>query len=400
MFGSLRKKLKESVQKLTKKVEKPVEEAPKIEKPKPVPEVKEIPQKEAPKEVKPPEPVKKEPPHEKKPEKTIPEAPTPPEPVKEKSREPIPEAPPPPEPKPEPIPEEMPEKKGAFTRFREAVTTRPLSEKDIDDFFSDLELELMQSNVAVEVVDFLKQSLKEKLAGKQIKRGETEKFIQTALEESLLAAVDHGSIDLEKLVKEKKPLRCVILGFNGSGKTTTIAKLAKFMKDRGYKPVLAAGDTFRAASIEQLEVHANKLDVKIIKQQYGSDAAAVVFDAIKHAETSGADIVLADTAGRMHTDKNLMDELKKVIRVNNPDFKILVLDSLTGNDAIEQAKNFNAAVGVDAVVMTKVDVNEKGGSILSVCYAIKKPILFLGMGQDYNDLKLFNPQEFVKSLLE
>lgn len=295
---------------------------------------------------------------------------------------------------------EKPSEKTTLTKIKEKITVRELSEKDIDDFFSELEIGLMQSNVAVEVVDFLKKSLKEKLAGRHIKRGETQKFIQRAFEESLLITVEQGTVDIEKLVKEKRPLKCVVLGFNGSGKTTTIAKIADFMKQKGYKPVLAAGDTFRAASIEQLEEHANRIGVKIIKHQYGADSAAVVFDAIKHAEANNCDIVLADTAGRTHTNKNLMDELKKVIRINDPDLNILVLDSLTGNDAVEQAKNFDKAVGVDAVVMTKVDVNEKGGSILSVCYAIKKPILFLGTGQGYNDLKGFNPREFVNNLLE
>ena len=385
MFGILRKKLKESMEKLVKRAETPVEKPP--EKP-------------------PSEPQPKK----EKPIKPIPVAPKPPkiqEPkpveVREELGQKAEEKPEEPQkiPEPEPKPEKgETEHKGVFKRLRERVTTRQLTEGDIDEFFTGLEMELMQSNVAVEVVDFLKISLKEKLSGKQIKRGEVEKFIQTAFEESLLAAVDQGTVDIEKLIREKRPLICVILGFNGSGKTTTIAKIADFLKKKNYKPVLAAGDTFRAASIEQLEVHANKLGLKLIKQQYGSDSAAVIFDAIKHADTSGSDIVLADTAGRMHTDKNLMDELKKVVRVNSPDLKILVIDSLTGNDAIEQAKNFNDAVGVDAVVMTKVDVNEKGGSILSVCYAIKKPILFLGTGQDYKDLKLFNPREFVRELLE
>ena len=385
MFGILRKKLKESMEKLVKRAETPVEKPPEKPPSEPQPKkekpIKPIPVAPKPPKIQEPKPVEvREEPGQKAEEK-------PEEPQK------IPE----PEPKPE---KGETEHKGVFKRLRERVTTRQLTEGDIDEFFTGLEMELMQSNVAVEVVDFLKISLKEKLSGKQIKRGEVEKFIQTAFEESLLAAVDQGTVDIEKLIREKRPLICVILGFNGSGKTTTIAKIADFLKKKNYKPVLAAGDTFRAASIEQLEVHANKLGLKLIKQQYGSDSAAVIFDAIKHADTSGSDIVLADTAGRMHTDKNLMDELKKVVRVNSPDLKILVIDSLTGNDAIEQAKNFNDAVGVDAVVMTKVDVNEKGGSILSVCYAIKKPILFLGTGQDYKDLKLFNPREFVRELLE
>ena len=192
----------------------------------------------------------------------------------------------------------------------------------------------------------------------------------------------------------------VFLGFNGAGKTTSIAKTASFLKKNNLTPVLAAADTFRAASIEQLEVHGEKLGVKIIKHNYGSDAAAVIFDACKYAEKNSIDVVLADTAGRTHTDKNLMDELKKVIRVNSPDLRVLVVDSLTGNDAVEQARKFNDAVGVDCVVMTKTDVNPRGGSILSVAHTIGKPILFLGTGQEYDKIEMFDPEKFVKELME
>ncbi len=287
--------------------------------------------------------------------------------------------------------------------FLERITRRELSKNDIDKFFEENESDFMQANIAVEVVDFLRQSLKEKLAGRPVKRMHASEFISQAFGEAIKEAVDQGKIDLRNLAsdvgKKGKPLCMVFLGFNGSGKTTTIAKVAKYLLDAGHKPVLAAGDTFRAASIEQLEFHGEKLGIKTVKHSYGSDSAAVVFDAIKYAEANGCNIVLADTAGRMHTDRNLMDELKKVIRVNSPDLKVLVVDSLTGNDAVEQARQFNDAVGVDAVVMSKIDVNEKGGSILSVCYTIKKPILFLGTGQGYGDIEPFNPDKFVKDLL-
>lgn len=295
----------------------------------------------------------------------------------------------------------IPEKEEPKIRLglRERIARRTLSEKDIENFFSDLETELLQSNIALEVIDFLKDELKQSLSGKPIKRGKAGVFINQAFREALLKVVDQGMIDLGKLLKENKPLSMVFLGFNGSGKTTSMAKLAHYFLKKGKKPVLAAGDTFRAASIEQLEHHGNKLGVRVIKHQYGSDSAAVVFDAIKHASSNNLDVVLADTAGRTHTNRNLMDELKKVIRVNNPTLKVLVVDSLTGNDAVGQARDFNEAVGVDAVVMTKTDVNEKGGSILSVCYAIKKPILFLGTGQKYGDMEIFNPEKFVNDLL-
>jgi fused signal recognition particle receptor len=299
---------------------------------------------------------------------------------------------------------EEPQRKGFFARLRGAVTERTLTAADIDGFFADSETELLQNNVAVEVADFLRRELKEKLVGKPLKRSQAESAITQAFEESIFDAVNQGELDIEERMKEAKksgkPLLVAVLGFNGSGKTTSIAKIAHYLKARGHGVVLAAGDTFRAASIEQLETHAKKVGVDIVKHKYGADAAAVIFDAVQHAKSRGLDIVLADTAGRTHTDKNLMEELKKVVRVNKPDLRLLVVDSLTGNDAVEQARQFDAAVGVDAVLMTKVDVNEKGGSILSVCYAIRKPILFIGVGQGYDDIRPFKPREFVKGLME
>ena len=288
--------------------------------------------------------------------------------------------------------------------IKEAVVEKTLTEKDIDSFFNETETDLLQANVALEAIDYMRGHLKRQLAERKIKRGGAEQFITKALEGSLLSLVNQGSISLEQTIsdakKQGRPACLVFLGVNGGGKTTSIGKCARYLMDRGYSVALAAGDTFRAASIEQLEHHGEKLGVKVVKHKYGSDSAAVIFDARKHAESRGIDVVLADTAGRMHTDKNLADELRKVIRVNQPDLKILVLDSLTGNDAVEQAKMFHEMAGVDAVIMAKTDVNEKGGSILSVSYAIKKPILFLGTGQGYKDLEPFDPARFVKGLME
>jgi fused signal recognition particle receptor len=147
-------------------------------------------------------------------------------------------------------------------------------------------------------------------------------------------------------------------------------------------------------------VHGDKLGIKVIKHEYGADSAAVIYDAIEHAKAKDVDFVLADTAGRSHSNKNLMDELKKVVRVNKPELKILVMDSLAGNDLVEQARNFDAAVGVDAMIFTKTDVNEKGGGMLSACLAVKKPILYIGTGQEYDDIELFDAKKFVKDLME
>jgi fused signal recognition particle receptor len=281
----------------------------------------------------------------------------------------------------------------------EMVLEKKMGEKDIDDFFSEIELDLMEANVALEVVDFLRERIKQHLVNKQFKRGRVKESLIEAFEAILMEIFDQGKVDLGDLVKKKKPVCIVFIGFNGSGKTTSIAKLARYLQNRKYKVVLAAGDTFRAASIEQLENHGKRLGVKVIKHEYGADSAAVIFDAVKHAESKGVDFVLADTAGRTHQDKNLMDEIKKVVRVNKPDLKVLVADSLTGNDVIEQAQQFDKAVGIDCMIFTKVDVNQKGGSLLSACYAIKKPILFIGTGQSYDSIEIFEPRKFVKDLM-
>ena len=414
MFDSLKKKLREGVAKLSGKAEAVEEERPL----KPVKK----PEKAGP--VKVPKPAKKpvrekpaarkhepsEAPREDVPEKPaeIPEG----KPLIEK-HEPVEE-----EPAPGKLPEKPvkgepahgeapPEKPGRFARLmgiREKVSTREISEGDIDAFFEESETEMLQSDVALEVMDSLREKLKEKLVRSKVKRSSASDMVSEAFEESLLEIVDQGSIDLEGMIRksrrEGKPLLMLFLGFNGSGKTTSIAKCASYLKKKGFRPVLAAGDTFRAASIEQLEVHGERLGVKVIKHQYGSDSAAVIFDSVKYAQKNRIDVVLADTAGRTHTDRNLMDELRKVVRVNKPDLKVLVVDSLTGNDAVEQARQFHEAVGVDCIVMTKTDVNPRGGSILSVVHTIRKPILFLGTGQEYGKVELFSPARFVKGLLE
>lgn len=294
--------------------------------------------------------------------------------------------------------------KGLVDRLIRGVTEKRLTEEDIENFFLEYEPELLQDNVAVEAADAMKSSLKHQLAGREISRLRVNELIYDAFYNAILETVDNGTIDLEEIVRKAKgegrPAVILFLGFNGSGKTTSIAKAANYLENKGHKVVLAAADTFRAAAIDQLEKHASNLKIRIIKTQYGHDPAAVVFDAVQFAKAKGHDIVLADTAGRTHINKNLIDELAKVIRVNKPDLKILVVDSLTGNDAVEQAKTFDKAIGIDGCILTKVDVNEKGGAILSVSYAVKKPILFLGTGQRYDDLQLFEPEKFVKGLLE
>jgi fused signal recognition particle receptor len=205
---------------------------------------------------------------------------------------------------------------------------------------------------------------------------------------------------LEKKHKAREPFVMAFVGINGTGKTTTIAKMAKMLTKKGYSVVLSCSDTYRAGSIEQLEEHGKRLGVRMIRHTYGADPAAVAYDAISHAKAHGVDVVLIDTAGRIQTDRNLMNELAKVKRVITPDLTVLVVDALTGNDAVMQAEEFNNSVGVDATILTKVDADVKGGSALSVTYVTKKPIIFIGMGQSYEDIEPFNPERFTQMILK
>jgi fused signal recognition particle receptor len=289
--------------------------------------------------------------------------------------------------------------KKAFEKVTKKVVEKEISDKDLEDILDDLGINLLEADVAFEVSEKIKEDLKKNLVGKQVKRGQVKNIIIDTFKTSLSEILNVGKIDLNNLVKSKKPLLMLFLGFNGSGKTTSLAKVASYLKKEGFSCVFAAGDSFRAASIEQLEEHGRRLGVDVIKHKYGADPAAVIFDAKEHAKSRGIDVVLADTAGRSHVNKNLMDELKKITRVDKPDLKIFVIDSLVGNDAVPQAKMFDEAVGIDAVMFTKVDVNEKGGSILSVSYILKKPILFIGVGQSYSSIKAFKPEEFIENII-
>jgi len=399
MFGFLKKKLSESVEKLSEKI-KGKEEVPQtlereMEKPETIFEEKKPEEKKLVERVE--RPVKIAEKKEEKPKAKPPERPKHEPKIERKAEEPeIHKV----EKIEKPVEKPVEKKAGLMDRLTGKVLERKISDNDIDSLFEEMELGLMEANMTIETIEFIKSEMKRLLVGKQLKRGEIEKDIRTTLEKILLEIFDQGEINLEKLAKTKKPICIVFLGFNGSGKTTSIAKLGQYLKQRKFQVVLAAGDTWRSAAIEQLEVHGQRLDIKVIKHEYGADSAAVVYDAIEHAKAKGIDFVLADTAGRSHANRNLMDELKKVVRVNKPDLKILVMDSLAGNDLVEQAKNFDEAVGIDCMIFTKVDVNEKGGGMLSACLAVKKPILYIGMGQEYKDIELFEANKFVKDLME
>jgi fused signal recognition particle receptor len=278
-----------------------------------------------------------------------------------------------------------------------------LDDKEFNKIFSGLEELLIESNVALEAIDFIRDELRTELVGSALKKGEVDERIKQALFSAIYKLLGEP-FDLIERIKEKvkekkeKPYVIVFFGINGSGKTTTIAKFAKFLQGKAFSTVLAASDTFRAASIEQLEKHASKLKVKVIKHNYGADPAAVAYDAIAHAKSKGIDVVLVDTAGRMHTQGNLMQEMQKIVRVAKPDLKIFVGEAIVGNDAVEQAKMFNAKIGIDAIILSKADIDEKAGATISVSYITSKPILFLGVGQEYGDLEPFDKQNVLKGL--
>ncbi|NQU98475.1 signal recognition particle-docking protein FtsY [Candidatus Woesearchaeota archaeon] len=302
------------------------------------------------------------------------------------------------EPEPEPEPKEEKEEKGFFKKITERVTKFNLSEEKFEELFWQLEVTLLENNVAVEVIEKIKGDLKEELTTGKISRKGVEEVITGTLKKSIEEVLDVQTFDLVKRVKKKKPYIIAFIGVNGSGKTTTMAKVAHMMIKNKLSVVFAASDTFRAAAIQQLEEHANKLGVKMIKHDYNADPAAVAFDAVEHAKAKGIDVVMIDTAGRLHSNANLMEELKKIVRVNNPDMKIFVGESITGNDCVEQARVYDAEVGIDAIILAKADVDEKGGAAISVSYITKKPIIYLGTGQTYDDLTKFEKKIVVKNL--
>jgi len=276
---------------------------------------------------------------------------------------------------------------------------RGIDERKLDGLLWDLEIGLLESDVAYSVIESIKKDIKEEIRDVSFARYKVSDFVETVLKNAISHVLKTNDFDFNEFIeKRKKPVVIMFIGVNGTGKTLSIAKVANQLKKQGKTCVMAAGDTFRAGAIEQLTIHANNLGVKIIKHGHGSDPAAVAFDAIEHAKAKHKDVVLLDTAGRMQTNYNLMDEMAKIKRVAKPDLIIFVGDALSGNDAVEQAKRFNEVVGIDGVILTKVDTDAKGGSSLSIAYTIGKPLLFIGVGQGYDDHIPFNPEWMVENI--
>ena len=296
--------------------------------------------------------------------------------------------------------DESPEGKGGLFSF---VREKTISEKHVEDTLWELEMGLLEGDVAMEVATEVVDSVKDDLVGRKIKRSsDITEYTYNALRNAVADIIDIPGKSMTEMIEEKKaqgePLVVMFVGINGTGKTTTIGKLANYYLKKGYTPVIAASDTFRAGAIEQVTHHADNVGVKIIKHQKGSDPAAVAYDAVEHAKAQGKELVLIDTAGRMQTNTNLMDEMKKIKRVSNPDLVIFVGDALTGNDATQQAVKFNEAIDIDGVILTKADADSKGGASLSIGYVIKKPIMFLGVGQGYDDIMEYDAEWMLNQL--
>lgn len=279
---------------------------------------------------------------------------------------------------------------------KSAVAEKELDEDTLDPLLEKMRMKLLQNNVSLEAAEKIEEDLREQLLGEQVQRNKVEDKINEALREALLDILD-DSFSLENQMNDTENPVVFFVGFNGSGKTTTTAKIANLLQNRGEEVVMGAGDTFRAASIEQLEEHGDKLDTKVISHEYESDPAAVAYDAVEHAEKAGK-TALVDTAGRSHADTNLMKELEKMVEVNNPDVTFLVVDALSGNDVNEQADAYEGMF--DAIIVTKMDVDENGGALLSIAQKTGKPVAFIGTGQQYEDLEEFNKDEFVDRILE
>ena len=291
----------------------------------------------------------------------------------------------------------------AFSSAAKSFSEKELKDKDIDEILLQLETSLLESDVALEVIDSIKSDLKEKLIGSKVNKNEIENFVKNSLIQSISSLFDAtGTIDIVQNIRAKKdsiePYIILFVGINGTGKTTTLAKIANMLQKSKLSVVVAAADTFRAGAIEQLKEHTNRLNLKLIAQNYGSDPAAVCRDAVLYAKSHKIDCVLIDTAGRMQTSKNLMDEISKINNVVKPDLKIFVGDSLTGNDTVNQAREFFNYVKFDGSILTKSDADARGGAALSIVKVTATPILYLGTGQEYDDLTKFDKDTFLEAV--
>jgi fused signal recognition particle receptor len=305
-----------------------------------------------------------------------------------------------------PLPEEQPssgskpsfvEKVKVLIRDRELI----VSEKDVADALDELEMTLLESDVALPATDAIIAHIRKGLVGKHRKIGESvDDLVVSALKTALLEVLGSGFDLIGYIHEHPKPVKILFTGVNGTGKTTTVAKIGAFLKKEGLSVVIGAGDTYRAGAIEQISVHAERIGIKVIQHQEGADPSAVLFDAVQYANSHKIDVVLADTAGRFHNKANLMSQLEKIKRVMKPDLVVYVDEAVAGNDAVTRAFEFDKTVGADAVVLTKADMDSRGGAAISIAHTIGKPLMFLGVGQAYDDIIPFEPAKVVDELLD
>jgi len=291
---------------------------------------------------------------------------------------------------------------GRLKRAAAFATGRVIIEEgDLEDQLWDLEMALLDSDVEMSVAEEMLESIRESLIGEMRAQVDTtEELVTEALRDALLDVIAVGQFDFERRVREAdKPVTIVFTGINGVGKTTTIAKLSQYFEERGLSTVMANGDTYRAGANEQISQHAEALDTEIITHEQGGDPAAVVYDAVEYADANGIDVVLGDTAGRLHTSEDLMEQLSKIDRVVEPDMTLFVDEAVAGQDAVERAREFDDAAAIDGAVLTKADADSSGGAAISVAYVTGKPVLFLGVGQGYDDIERSEPAALVDSLL-
>jgi fused signal recognition particle receptor len=276
-----------------------------------------------------------------------------------------------------------------------------LEEEDLEDPLWNLEMALLESDVEMGVAEAILDDLRSNLIGEtKSQMASTGDLVADALRDALLDVISVGQFDFEERIAEaEKPVTIVFTGVNGVGKTTTIAKMARYLEDRGYSSVLANGDTYRAGANEQIREHADALGKRLIAHEQGGDPAAVIYDGVEYAEANDVDVVLGDTAGRLHTSSDLMAQLEKIDRVVDPDLTLFVDEAVAGQDAVERAKQFDDAAAIDGAVLTKADADSQGGAAISVAYVTGKPVLFLGTGQGYDDLDPFDPEELVDDLV-
>ena len=302
----------------------------------------------------------------------------------------------------EPAADDAEEGRGLTERAKLFATGKTvIDEEDLQSHLDDLEFALLGSDVELQAAREILDGVEENLVGETRRRlKSTGNLVQDALREALYDVISVGQFDFDGRVEDaEKPFVIIFTGVNGVGKTTTIAKMAQYFEERGLSTVLANGDTFRAGANEQLEQHAENLDKRVISHEKGSDPAAVIYDAVEYADANEVDVVLGDTAGRLHTSDGLMDQLAKIDRVIEPDMTLFVDEAVAGQDAVTRAREFDDASDIDGTVLTKADADSQGGAAISIAHVTGKPILFLGTGQEYDDLERFDPERIVDQLL-